>query len=455
VNNKHIHFIGIGGIGMSAIAQILLQGGNRISGSDLKENSITDKLKGLGARIHIGHHKDNIKDADAVVYSSAIKSDNPEITAAIERHIPVLKRAQLLQELMEDKKSITVAGAHGKTTTTSMISCLLTSAGLNPTVATGGVVCTSGTNAWTGDGKYFVAELDESDGSFLYFHPFISVVTNIDYEHVDYYGDWHSILTAYEKFIYQTQKDGWLFACGDDFRLREILNQYRHKKMTFGLAPDNDVHASNIRLEKFSSQFTCVCKNKKMGDIALNVFGSHNVSNSLAAVCVGLELGIDFDRIKEGLAQYRGVQRRFQVKHQINDVIIIEDYGHHPTEIKVTLEAARSVGPHRLVVVFQPHRYTRTKLLLEEFGKSFTNSDYLIVTDIYAASEAPIEGVSGENISEKVKASGHKQAHYLKKDKIIENLLKVVKPQDLVIFLGAGDIGRMTDELAEELKKNS
>lgn len=455
MNNKHIHFIGIGGIGMSAIAQILLQQGNRISGSDLKENYITDKLKGQGAQIYVGHHRDHVKDADVVVYSSAITSDNPELCMAVERNIPILKRAQLLQELMEDKKSITIAGAHGKTTTTTMISCLLTSAGLNPTVATGGVVSTSGNNAWMGGGKYFVAELDESDGSFLYFHPFLSVVTNIDYEHVDYYGNWQNILVAYEKFIHQTHKEGWLFACGDDPHLRRILKQYRHNKLSFGLSTDNDVYAGDIALEKLSSRFTCFYRNKKLGVVSLNVLGRHNVSNSLAAVGVGLELGIDFNKIQEGLAQYRGVQRRFQIRHQINDITIIDDYGHHPTEIRVTLEAARTFGPHRLIVIFQPHRYSRTKFLLEEFGQSFSNSDYLIVTDIYAASEKPLEGVSAENIFEKVAAGGHKEAHYLKKDKIVESLLKIVRPKDLVIFLGAGDIGKMTDELAEGLKKSS
>jgi len=421
----------------------------------LKENYNTDKLKKLGAQIFIGHKDDNVKDIDLVVYSSAVKSDNPELAVAVTRHIPVFKRAQILEELMRDKKSITVAGAHGKTTTTSMISCLLTYAGLKPTVATGGVVATSGENAWMGDGKYFVAELDESDGSFLYFHPFISVITNIDYEHVDYYGNWHNILSAYEKFVQQTQKEGWVFGCGDDKNIRKILTDYRHNKLVFGLSENNDLHPKNIRLKNLSSQFECIYRGKNLGTINLNVLGRHNISNSLAAVCVGLELGVDFAKISEGLAQYGGVQRRFQIKHRINDITIVEDYGHHPTEIQVTLEAAYNVEHNRLVVVFQPHRYTRTKFLLEEFGKSFGKSDHLVVTDIYAASEAPIEGVSARNICEKVIAEGHKEAHYLKKEKIIEHLLKMLQPKDLVIFLGAGDIGKLTDELAEEIKRNS
>jgi len=440
---------------MSAIAQILLRQGNRVSGSDLKENYNTDKLKTSGAEIFIGHRADNVTTADAVVYSSAVKPDNPELSAAIERHIPIFKRAQMLHELMKDNNSITIAGAHGKTTTTSMISCLLTHAGLKPTVATGGVVCTSGENAWLGDGKYFVAELDESDGSFLYFHPFMSVVTNIDYEHVDYYGNWQNILEAYKKFINQTQQAGWVFGCGDDKHIHGILKDYPYKKLEFGLLDTNDVYPQGIKLNNLCSEFTCIYRGKKLGIISLNILGRHNISNALAAVCVGMELGIDFKIIADGLSQYRGVQRRFQIKHQINGITIVDDYGHHPTEIRATLEAAKNVDHNRLVVVFQPHRYSRTKFLLEEFGKSFDRSDYLIITDIYAASEVPIAGVSAENIFEKVKASGHKETYYLKKENIIEHLLKSLLPKDLVIFLGAGDIGKMADELAEGIKKNS
>ena len=440
---------------MSAIAQLLLRQGCRISGSDLKENHITEKLKNAGAEIYLGHRAGNIKAVDLVVYSSAIRPDNPELLEAIFRKLPIFQRAQILNELMKDAKSITVAGAHGKTTTTSMISCLLTSAGLNPTVATGGVVCSSGENAWLGDGKYFVAELDESDGSFLYFHPHLSVVTNIDFEHVDYYGDWDNILEAYKKFIYQTREGGWVIGCGDDQHIRDILADYPGKKITFGLKENNEVTASDIKLDNLSSRFDCIYRGSKLGKISLSVPGEHNVSNSLAAVCVGMELSIDFKMISEGLSQFRGVQRRFQIKHRINDITIVDDYGHHPTEIRATLAAAKAVNHDRLVVIFQPHRYSRTKFLLEEFGGSFSESDYLIVTDIYAASESPIEGVSALNIYEKVKAGGHRDAHYFRKDEIIEQLLKTLLPRDLVIFLGAGDIGRLADELAEGIKKNS
>ncbi|MDP3142673.1 MAG: cyanophycin synthetase, partial [Candidatus Omnitrophota bacterium] len=280
-------------------------------------------------------------------------------------------------------------------------------------------------------------------------------VTNIDYEHVDYYGNWQNILAAYDKFIHQTQKDGWIFGCGDDRHIRDILLSYKDKKLLFGLSENNEVYARDIKLRDYASTFTCVYQDKKLGEISLNVLGRHNISNSLAAVCVGLKLGINFAEISEGLSQYQGVRRRFQIKHRINDITIIDDYGHHPTEIRATLEAAKTVSHNRLVVVFQPHRYSRTKFLLEEFGNSFNKSDHLIITDIYAASEAPIDGVSAERIFEKVVASGHKQAFYTKKDKIIEELLKMLKPQDLVIFLGAGDIGKLADELAEKIKNNS
>lgn len=454
--NRHIHFIGIGGIGMSGIAQILLSKGETISGSDLKENINTKRLEGLGARIFLGHDATNIQDADLVVYSSAIDSRNPELNYAIESDIPVVKRAEMLSQLMKDKISITVSGAHGKTTTTSMISHLLAKSGACPTVAAGGIIENFCKNSWLGEGKYFVAELDESDGSFLSFFPDISVVTNIDYEHVDYYGNWRNILEAYRKFIAQTKSDGLIIGCADDKNILNILEFTDKRNITYGLSEQNDCLALEIKLESLSSNFRCIYKGKDAGEFHLNIAGYHNVCNGLAAICTGRELGIDFEMIKESLNDFKGVKRRLEIKAKINNITIAEDYGHHPTEINATLKAARTGDFKRIIVVFQPHRYTRTKFLLNEFSKCFDLSDYLIITDIYAASEAPIEGVSAQNILNLIRASRKKDAHFIaEKKEIIEHLLKIVRQGDLVLFLGAGDINKLTDDLAERIKKNS
>ncbi|MFZ5799878.1 MAG: UDP-N-acetylmuramate--L-alanine ligase [Candidatus Omnitrophota bacterium] len=455
MKNRQVHFIGIGGIGMSALAQLLLRQGGRVSGSDLKESSITHRLRQLGAQIFIGHSSGNLSDAETVVYSSAIKPDNPELSAAIKKGIPVLRRAELLKELMESSQSITIAGAHGKTTTTSMISGLLTAAGLSPTVAAGGIVCTQKENAWLGDGHYFVAELDESDGSFLYFNPFISVITNIDYEHVDYYQNWENILAAYKKFIFQTQEEGVILACGDDINLCRLLADVPRRKIFFGLSSTNEIYAAGVEIQDMTSAYACVYKGKKIGMISLQVPGRHNVCNSLAAVGVGIELGMDFAKISEGLGQFKGVERRFSIRHRIKDITIVDDYGHHPTEIRATLETARALGYERLVVIFQPHRYSRTKFLLEEFRKSFVDSDYLVLTDIYPAAEAPIVGVDAAGLLEKIAEFGRPPVKYLKREDIVEHLLEILRPKDLVLFLGAGDINKLSDELAEGIRKNN
>jgi UDP-N-acetylmuramate--alanine ligase len=453
--SRHIHFIGIGGIGMSGIAQLLLLKGEKITGSDIKENANTKILEESGAKVYIGHEPQNIKDADLVIYSSAIDSRNAELNYAIESQIPVLKRAEILSQLMSDKISITVSGAHGKTTTTSMISHLLTNAGLCPTVVAGGIVQNYSKNSWLGEGKYFVAELDESDGSFLYFHPHISVVTNIDYEHVDYYGNWPNILNAFRKFLNQTKEDGLIIACGDDKNLLDILKPFGRRNITYGISVNNEVYAKDIIMKNLFSNFRCVYRGNDLGEVSLNIPGSHNISNALACICVGQELGIDFAKSAKILSEFRGVQRRFQIKARIKGITIVEDYGHHPTEIAATLKAAKTVDSKRLVVVFQPHRYTRTKFLLKEFSKCFDLSDYLILTDIYAASEKPIPGVSAQNLFEIINASGRGNVFFIARNNITEHLLKVLKEGDLVLFLGAGDINRLSDELEESLKKNS
>ncbi len=442
---------------MSGIAKIILKQGCSVSGSDIKASSATQELSSLGAKIYIGHDKKNLedKDIDLVVYSSAISQKNPELIFSLENNIPIVKRAQLLSDLMKNKKSITVAGAHGKTTTTSMISFLLNKSDFKPTIVTGGNVFNFNNNAILGDGAFFVAELDESDGSFLYFNPLYSIVTNIDFEHVDYYQNWENILDAFSKFLQQTKENGMLFVCGDDKNIRSILDNNKFRALTFGLSENCDIYADQISLKDFSSSFRCIYKGKPLGQLNLNIPGRHNISNSLAVVGLGLELGIGFERIKECLYLYKGVQRRFELKGEKDGIKIIEDYGHHPSEIRATLEAARNFNPKRLIVAFQPHRYSRTKFLLDEFTKSFDLVDYLIITDIYAASEEPIAGITGEALSSKLKQSSKKETVFLPKDQIVGHLTGIVKPGDMIIFLGAGDIGRLSDELLQRLKKSS
>ena len=438
---------------MSGIAKILLMQGYRVSGSDIRKSGITQELDSLGAKIFIGQDPSNIKDFDLVTYSSAIKPDNPELVYAIQRNIPVVKRAKLLSELMKDKKSITVSGAHGKTTTTSLVSFLLEKAKLNPTVVTGGNVFNFNSNALLGKGSYFVAELDESDGSFLYFNPFYSIVTNIDYEHLDYYKNWNNIVEAFGKFFDQTHKDGVIFACGDDKNLKEILKKKNKKYISFGLSQDNNIFADNISLESFSSTFSCVYKTKKLGQVKLNIPGKHNISNSLSVIALALELGISWDTIKEALSLYKGVQRRFELKGEVNGISIVDDYGHHPTEVRATLEAAKALKPKRLIVAFQPHRYSRTKFLFDEFVKSFDFVDHLIITDIYSANEEPIPGATSENLFLKLKEGNKKEICFIPKKDIVEHIAKIARPQDLVITLGAGDIGRLSDEILQRLKE--
>jgi UDP-N-acetylmuramate--alanine ligase len=450
---RSIHFIGIGGIGMSGIAKIILKQGNRVSGSDIKESEATRELNSLGANVFIGHDASHLGDVDLVVYSSAINPKNPELVSAIKKNIPVVKRAQLLAELMKDKKGITVAGAHGKTTTTSLVSFMLNKSNFRPTVVTGGNVFNFNSNALLGEGAYFVAELDESDESFLYFNPTYSIVTNIDYEHLDHYKTWDNILNAFSRFFDQTQKNGLIFACGDDKNIMDILKHKNQKFISFGLSQDCDIYADKIYLQDFSSRFECIYRDKLLGQVVLNIPGRHNISNSLSVIALGLELGIGFDKIKDCLFDYKGVGRRFQLKGQANSIKIVDDYGHHPTEIRATLAAAKSMKPKRLVVAFQPHRYSRTKFLLEEFATCFDSADSLIITDIYAANEKPIPGITSRQLLKKIKQINKKDVVFLHKKDIVRHLLKIAKPGDLIMTLGAGDIGKLSDELLQRLKE--
>ena len=451
--SKHYHFIGIGGIGMGTLATLMLTKNFKISGSDAKENQITKSLKELGATIFIGHQAKHVEGADYVVFSSAIRADNPEIQAARAKHIPILKRAQLLAWLMNPQVGVTIAGAHGKTTTTSMVSNLLIKAGFKPTTAIGGISHgVPSYNANLGDGKYFVAEVDESDGSFLYFTPKYSIITNIDFEHVDYYHNWENILKAYRQFIQRTAADGWVIVCGDDERLHTLMQGMDKPCVTYGVSSQNTVYAQNIQCDGFSSHFDCVIDGKNQGQFTLNVPGQHNVLNALACISLGWKLNIDFDVIRQSLQEYRGVQRRLQVIGEVDNILIMDDYGHHPTEIKATLSAAKHLRRKRLVTAFQPHRYTRTKFSFNEFAGSLSLSDYLIVTDIYAASEPPIEGVTAQKLVEKIKENFSGTVIYLKKDEIVDHLANIASAGDLVLTLGAGDITYLGQELVNKLK---
>ena len=450
---KYYHFIGIGGIGMSGIAHLLLRAGLRVSGSDLKENRITEELKCLGAKIYIGHSAGNITEQGAVVYSSAIREDNPEMCQARILGIPLIKRAEALAELMQQKTAITVAGSHGKTTTTSLISYMLLEAGLCPTVAIGGILKNIDTNACLGSGKFFVAEADESDGSFLYYQPKYSIITNVDREHLDYYHNFDNELNAFKNFITRTQEGGCVFACADDLNLKKLFLDYKARHIFFGLGNSADIFAKNINLNGLDSDFDCFFKDKFISRFHLALGGRHNISNSLAVIGLGLELGIDLVCIRRTLEGYKGAGRRLEIKFKSDKYLIIDDYAHHPSEIKATLATVANLRAKRKIVVFQPHRYSRTQLLLDEFARSFDQADYLVITDIYAASEQPIEGLSAQNLLSKIKDYfPDKEVVYLAREKIVEYILGFIQTGDLVITLGAGDIVKVSDELAKELK---
>jgi UDP-N-acetylmuramate--alanine ligase len=452
--SRHYHFVGIGGIGMSGIAQLLLQSGFKVSGSDLKESRSTSELKSAGADIYLGHDGKNIAGADAVVYSSAVREDNPEIKSAKEKGIRLLKRAQALAELMQDETVITVSGSHGKTTTTSLISYLLMQAGLSPTAVIGGILRNIDTNVCLGEGKYFVAEADESDGSFLCYRPRYSVVTNIDREHLDYYQDFEKEVEAFREFINNTEDAGCVFACSDDINLKRILKDYKKRYVLFGLGEDAHIYPKNTRLEGLSSDFDCIYKDNLIGRFHLSLGGLHNISNALSVIALGMEMGIEPQTIKKTLATYKGARRRLEIKFADFGYLLIDDYAHHPTEIKATLAAAKNLTPQRIIAIFQPHRFSRTKLLLEEFSSSFDAADYLIITDIYAASETPIEGITAKSIYDRIKKSQpQKEIYYLSREDIAGHVIGAARPGDLILTLGAGDITKISDGLAQELKR--
>ncbi len=450
---KYYHLIGIAGIGMSGIAHLLLKSGCRVSGSDLKENQITRQLASLGAKIFLGHKAENISEQEVVVFSSAVTEQNPEILQARSQGIPIIKRAQILAELMQEKTAITVAGSHGKTTTTSLVACMLMQAGLCPTVAIGGILNNIDTNACLGSGQFFVAEADESDGSFLNYAPKYSIVTNIDREHLDYYRDFERELEVFRLYLQRTQPQGCVFACRDDPHLLRLMQFYNGKSVFFGLDESADIYAKHLVFNGLLSDFDGYAKGKFISHFHLPLGGKHNVSNALAVIALGLELGIDLRDIRGSLEGYRGAGRRLEIKLRSDEYLVIDDYAHHPSEIKATLAAVANLKVKRKIAVFQPHRYTRTQLLLDDFARSFTQVDYLIITDIYAASEIPLEGVHAQGLLNKIKEFYPQQkVLYLAKEDILPHILGIISSGDLVITLGAGDIVKVSDALAQALK---
>jgi UDP-N-acetylmuramate--alanine ligase len=451
---RRIHFVGIGGIGMSGIAEVLLNLGYEISGSDLGTTDITQRLDDLGAAIHRGHDASHIGNADVVVTSTAVRPDNPEVVAAHQRGIPVIPRAEMLAELLKMKFSIAVSGSHGKTTTTSMVATLLAHGGLDPTMVIGGKLASIGSNARLGDGEVIVAEADESDGSFLKLSPCLAVITNIDREHLDYYRDVEEIKEAFLQFANLVPFYGSTILCLDDPHVREILPRIKRKVITYGLTPAADYRAEEVTFSGSTTRFSLRHRDVLLGSVKLNVPGLFNVTNALAATAVARELEMTFPAIREGLSGFAGVQRRLEVRGEAKAITVVDDYGHHPTEIRATLAAARQVWPGRIIVVFQPHRYTRTQALFEEFLTAFADADCLLVTDIYPASEEPIPGVTAGRLCEEIRRAGHPDAvHFSGFDDLVDHLAKIARPSDVVLTLGAGSVWKVGEAFLRRIRE--
>ncbi len=450
---KNIHFVGIGGIGMSGIAKVLFNLGFSITGSDIYESETVVELENMGIKVFIGHKKENVRTAHVVVYSSAVKSDNPEIMQARKQDIPVIRRAEMLGELMRFKYSIAVSGTHGKTTTTSIVSHMLKKTGFDPTSIIGGKI-TNGSNAGIGKGDYLVAEADESDKSFLKLYASSIIVTNIDADHLDFYRDLTAIKKAFLEFIEKLPFYGVAILCYDSDGVKDIIPFIRQRKITYGIT-GGDIVAYNIEKIPWGHRFNVKYKEKELGSFVLNVPGIHNIVNTLAAIGIGLELAIPIEAMKSSIQSFPGVSRRLEIMGKTRDILIINDYGHHPTEIKSVLSTLNEEFPdRRKVVLFQPHRYTRTHFLLEKFGISFTGADYVVITDIYSAGEAPIPGVSGGDVARKVLETLDVDVEYLyglDKENIAHRLKNILKQGDILIILGAGDIWKTGKRLLEIL----
>jgi UDP-N-acetylmuramate--alanine ligase len=448
-NFQRIHLVGIGGIGMSGIAEVLLTLGYSVSGSDVKPSSITERLQNLGATIYEGHKATNADGAHVLVTSSAVKPDNPEVVEAHKMKIPVIPRAEMLAELMRLKYGIAVAGAHGKTTTTSMVASVLAAAHLDPTFVVGGRVNQVGTTARLGKGEYFVVEADESDRSFLMLAPVVAVVTTIDREHLDQYSSLEDIQGAFLQFVNRVPFYGSVILCIDEPNVQAIIPDVKRPIITYGTSSQADLIISDVKLEGLGSEFRLTYKSEDLGLFRLaHPPGMHNVRNAAAAAAVALYLNVGSDLIREGLAKFAGVSRRFDIKGVVNEITVVDDYGHHPAEIRATLEAARGCKFNRLLVLFQPHRYTRTQHLWNEFSRAFNQADVLVLTDIYAASETPIPGVTSEALADAIREAGHKNVHYFRSMQDgIEYLLKQAHPGDAILTIGAGNVSRASNEL--------
>ncbi len=455
-----IHFVGIGGIGMSGIAEILHNLGYKVQGSDIAESANVKRLVALGIPVSVGHEPGNLGDAEVVVISSAVKPDNPEVVAARERLIPLVRRAEMLGELMRLKWSIAVGGTHGKTTTTSMVAAVLDAAGLDPTVINGGIINAYGTNARLGDGDWMVVEADESDGTFVRLPSTIAVVTNMDPEHLDHYGSFDALRDAFDTFVGNIPFYGFAALCIDHPEVQAMIPRLSDRKVvTYGLSPQAEIRATDIVLNGIGARFDIIITGRdgsfrEMKDVRLPMLGAHNVVNSLAAVAVGRELGIADDVIRRGLAEFGGVKRRFTKTGEVNGVTIIDDYGHHPVEISAVLDAARTAGDGKVIAVVQPHRYSRLKELFEEFCTCFNDADTVIVSDVYAAGEAPIDGIDRDALIAGLKAHGHRHVLPLDEPKALAALMRdLVEPGDFVICLGAGTITAWAHALPGELAK--
>jgi UDP-N-acetylmuramate--alanine ligase len=452
--HQHIHLVGIGGSGMSGIAEILLDLGHRVTGSDQKRNEAIDRLERAGATVFIGHAASNIEGAQVVVYSSAVTRDNVELQTARQRSIPTIPRAEMLAELMRLTSSVAVAGTHGKTTTTSMVGAILVEADYDPTIVVGGHAMNLGSNARLGGGEYFVAEADESDGSFLKLAPTVVVVTTIDAEHIDHYGSLDNVKDAFVRFVNTVPFYGTAVLCLDEPNIQAIIPRVEKRVITYGLESAADLVGRHIVLEGLTSRFEVFQRAARLGQCTLKVPGRHNVLNALAAIAVGLDLDVPFATIQRALAGFGGVQRRFEVRGTARGITVVDDYGHHPAEIRATLAAAKAGFDARVVTLFQPHRYTRTLHLRQEFLTAFNQADVLLVMDIYPAGEAPIAGVTSADLVDGIRAHAHRDVTYVGSDRarILAHLVEICRPGDLVLTLGAGDVGHIGPELLVRLE---
>jgi UDP-N-acetylmuramate--alanine ligase len=450
-----IHFVGIGGIGMSGIAEVLLTLGFQVTGSDLKEGPTVQRLRGLGALIHIGHSSDNIGDADVVVRSTAVNLENPEVRAAIERLIPVIRRAEMLAELMRLKHGIAVAGTHGKTTTTSMLAVCMAAGGLDPTVVIGGRLDSlGGTNARLGTGEYLVAEADESDGTFLFLSPTVGIITNIDPEHLDHHGSVEKLENAFLQFANRIPFYGFAVVCQDHPAVQRLIPEVRRRVVTYGFARQAQYRAAKLQAEGLNTRFSVYCDEVELGEILLGMPGRHNVSNAVAAVATAMELSIPFESIQKSLTGFTGVQRRFTVRAEVDGVLIVDDYGHHPVEIKATLAAAAEGFPDRkILAVFQPHRYSRVHELWEDFCGAFNSADEVVVCPVYAAGEIALEGVTHQRLAAEIYERGNRKVHPVADlHEAAARVMENIRAGDLVITLGAGNVNQVCALVEEQLR---